>query len=68
MTDTGSILNNLLLNQGLVHEISLLVHPFIVGPGNYNLFSNMNKKISLEFLSSKVFENKYIWMRYKVIR
>lgn len=31
LTDTGRILGNLLLNQGLVSEISLLIHPIIVG-------------------------------------
>lgn len=33
LTDTGQILGNLLLDQELVSEISLLVHPVIVGPG-----------------------------------
>ena len=31
LADTGKILGNLLLNQGLVNEISLLIHPIIVG-------------------------------------
>ncbi len=41
VTDTGSILGNLLINSGMVKEISLLVHPLIVGPNCYPMFRDV---------------------------
>jgi len=31
LTDTGKILGNLLIKQGFASELSLLIHPVIVG-------------------------------------
>ena len=67
LTDCGKILGNLLLNQGLVNEISLLLHPVIVGDNSYNIFNNVNKKISLKLLKNEVFDKDLIWLSYKVI-
>jgi len=39
LTDTGRILGNLLINNGFVGEISLLIHPVIVGKSSYNIFN-----------------------------
>jgi len=41
LADTGRVLSNLLLNQKLVSEISLLVHPVIVGRKSYNMFRTL---------------------------
>ena len=63
LADTGRILGNLLLNQGLVTEVSLLIHPVIVGTKSYNMFSDINN-IKLKLLKSEVFEDNYVWLVY----
>ena len=67
LTDCGRILSNLLLNQGLVNEISLLLHPVIVGDKSYNIFNDVNKKIQLKLLKNEAFDKDHIWLAYKVI-
>ncbi|MFC1786956.1 dihydrofolate reductase family protein [Halobacteriota archaeon] len=66
LTDTGKILGNLLLNRGLVKEISLLIHPVIVGDKPYNIFDNIDKNIHLKLLKNEILEKGYVWLVYKV--
>lgn len=66
LTDTGRILGNLLLNQGFVSEISLLIHPVIVGNKSYNMFSDIDKKIQLKLLKNETLEREYVWLVYVV--
>lgn len=68
LTDCGRILSNLLLNQDLVDEVSLIFHPVIVGDNSYNIFNNTNKKIELKLLKNESINGKYIWLAYKVIK
>ena len=41
LVDSGPILGGILLGRGLVDEISLLVHPVLVGPGFPGIFSKL---------------------------
>jgi len=66
LTDTGRILGNLLLNQGVVSEISLLIHPIIVGNKSYNMFSDIDNNLKLKLLRKETLEKQYIWLVYKV--
>ncbi len=66
LTDTGKILGNLLINQGYVGEISLLIHPLIVGKKSYNIFSSINKNINLKLSKYEKMDGDFIWLRYKV--
>ena len=66
MTDTGRILGNILLNEGLVDEISLLVHPRIKGDGSYNIFGSIESEIDLSLAKEERFENGCIWSVYKI--
>lgn len=66
VTDTGRILGNLLLNQGLVDEISLLVHPVIVGKTAYPMFSDINKNLDGTLVKCEQLEKQYIWLLYKI--
>jgi len=50
LTDAGKILGNLLLNQGLVSEVSLLVHPVIVGNKSYNMFGDIKENLILKLI------------------
>ena len=67
LADTGRILSNLLLEQGLVSELSLLVHPVIVGKEKaYTMFGNISKGISLKLLKQEALGKGYVWLVYKV--
>jgi 2,5-diamino-6-(ribosylamino)-4(3H)-pyrimidinone 5'-phosphate reductase len=66
LTDTGRILGNLLLNQGLVDEISLLVHPVIVGKKSYNMFCDIERNLEVTLVKCERLEKQYIWLVYKV--
>ncbi|KYK21589.1 hypothetical protein AYK21_00615 [Thermoplasmatales archaeon SG8-52-2] len=66
LTDTGKILGNLLLNQGLVSEISLLIHPIIVGKKSYNTFYDVINNLNLILLKREILEKQYVWLVYKV--
>jgi 2,5-diamino-6-(ribosylamino)-4(3H)-pyrimidinone 5'-phosphate reductase len=64
LTDTGRILGNLLLNMELVNEISLLVHPLIVGEKCYPVFSDIHQSLPLKIKKSEQFENGCVWIVY----
>ena len=66
LTDTGRILCNLLLNQGFVSEISLLIHPVIVGKKTYNMFSDIDNILKLKLSKMEILEKQYIWLVYIV--
>jgi len=66
LTDTGSLLSNLLIKQGLVSEISLLIHPVIIGKKAYNMFAHLDAKLKLELVKKESFEKRYIWNLYRI--
>lgn len=68
LTDTGRILGNLLLEKELASELSLLVHPIIVGERAYRIFGNMSKSIKLKLHRKEFFPKGYVWLAYKVKR
>ncbi len=67
LTDSGRILNTLLLDMGIVDEISLLVHPIILGKGSYNMFSDIKVKRELELMKSETLEDELVWTVYRVM-
>jgi 2,5-diamino-6-(ribosylamino)-4(3H)-pyrimidinone 5'-phosphate reductase len=66
LADTGRILGNLLLEHGLVLELSLLIHPVVVGKKSYNMFGNITRSISLKLYKKEIFPKGYIWLVYRV--
>ncbi len=66
LTDTGRILGNLLLNQGFVDEISLLVHPVIVGKKSYSMFNEIEKNHDVTVMKCERLEGQYVWLLYKI--
>lgn len=66
LTDTGRVLGNLLIRMELVSEISLLVHPIIIGEKSYQMFSDIREKPKLKLIKSEIMENNYVWMVYRV--
>jgi 2,5-diamino-6-(ribosylamino)-4(3H)-pyrimidinone 5'-phosphate reductase len=67
MTDTGRILGNLLLEQGLVSELSLLVHPVVVGNKSYPIFGNISEGLGgMKLIKSESYPKGLVWILYRV--
>jgi len=66
LTDAGRILGNILLNQGLVDEISLLVHPVIVGKKSYSIFSDIRRNLEVTLVKCERLEKQYVSLVYHV--
>jgi 2,5-diamino-6-(ribosylamino)-4(3H)-pyrimidinone 5'-phosphate reductase len=66
LADTGRILSNVLLEQNLVSELSLLVHPVIVGSNAYPMFSNLKRAVKLKLLREQVPAPGYVWLTYSI--
>ncbi len=72
-TDSGGTLNGVLLHAGLVDEISVLVHPALVGdqsPGS--LFRSPGAPaggaIPLRLVHCEGLDGGVVWLRYEVVR
>ncbi len=66
LADTGRILGNLLMEQGFASELSLLIHPVIVGSKSYNVFGNIKENISLKLCKTEIFPRGYIWLVFRI--
>lgn len=66
LTDTGRILSNLLLEQGLVSEVSLLVHPVIVGEKSYKIFGGIQRGFKMKLMKEEKRPNGLVWLVYKI--
>jgi len=69
--DAGPTLNGILLEKGLIDEISLLVHPFMVGKKSGKLFERLeleNKNIELEPMTCELLDGKYLHLNYRVVK
>jgi 2,5-diamino-6-(ribosylamino)-4(3H)-pyrimidinone 5'-phosphate reductase len=67
LTDCGKILGNILISKGLVNEISLLIHPIIIGKKSYDIFGNIEKIKKLELLKNEVIDENYIWQLFRIL-
>lgn len=69
VSDSGGILNSILLEKGLVEEISLVLTPEIVGKNGTNLFRGVEKSgIQLELTRNEIVEKKYVHLVYRVLK
>ena len=66
LIDTGCILGNILLEQRLVSQISLLVHPIIVGKKSNNIFSNIKDSLKVNLIKKVLLEKNFIWLVYEL--
>ena len=70
--DSGGKLNGELLRLGLVDEISLLVHPYLVGgtsPASMFRAADLVHEVGvleLELLQSRKVKQGIVWLRYAV--
>jgi 2,5-diamino-6-(ribosylamino)-4(3H)-pyrimidinone 5'-phosphate reductase len=65
-TDCGSRLNSLLYNEGLVDEISLILHPVFSNSPDLENFINPKAEHKLELAEARELRNGIVWLRYKV--
>ncbi len=68
LTDTGRILGNLLLERGLASELSLLVHPVIVGEKAYPIFGGMHGSLALRLVKKETFPRGLVWLVYRIAK
>ena len=61
----GASLTTTLINLGLVDEISLAVHPILLGEGK-KLFSNTNQKIKLSLIGSQSYSTGLVTLSYNI--
>jgi dihydrofolate reductase len=61
----GASLTSSLINLGLVDELSLAVHPILLGSGK-PLFNNLKEKIKLTLVSAKTYSSGLISLTYKI--
>jgi dihydrofolate reductase len=61
----GASLTTSLMNGGHVDELSLAVHPIILGGGK-PLFSELKDRVALTLLDTKVYETGLVMMSYAV--
>ncbi|MHB1044008.1 MAG: dihydrofolate reductase family protein [Eubacteriales bacterium] len=67
-TDSGSGLTNILLENGLIDEISLVISPCLVGNKEKHLFESLllPEKVKLELQGTKIVEQGCLSLRYGV--
>lgn len=74
LLDSGGTLNGVMLREGLVSEISILVHPALVGgTTNKSIFrgpdlTSNDDVIKLKFINSEKKKDNMVWLRYEIIK
>jgi dihydrofolate reductase len=60
------IKGNEMFGEGIVDEISLLVHPIMAGEKCYPMFSEVTADLKLKLKKSEQFENGCVWIVYSI--
>jgi 2,5-diamino-6-(ribosylamino)-4(3H)-pyrimidinone 5'-phosphate reductase len=70
LTDSGGILNSILIEQGLVSEISIIISPVLVGMRGVKLFRSLGLPsiLKLKLIQNKVLDDNYMLLVYKVLK
>lgn len=63
----GSALTTSLFNLGLVDEISLAIHPLLLGNGK-PLFASLKDQLPLELLDCKTYSTGLVILTYRIIK
>jgi 2,5-diamino-6-(ribosylamino)-4(3H)-pyrimidinone 5'-phosphate reductase len=66
LVDSGPTLAAVLLDQGLVDEISLIIVPALVGDGSLRLFDSLRGQIGLALGHQEQVAPEVLWVRYRV--
>lgn len=70
--DSGGTLNSVLLQAGVVNDVSVLIHPFLAGGRPEPTMFDPGKagfpvlQVPLTHMKTEVMENGIIWARYSV--
>lgn len=62
----GASLTSSLMNEGLVDELALAVHPIVLGQGT-PLFSGVKKRVEMKLLNSKGWPSGLVSLSYAVV-
>ena len=71
MVDSGPTLNGVLLDRGLIDEISLLVFPVLVGKRSDKVLAQLNfgkHNVSLRLLEHEYLDKGLVSLRYQILR
>lgn len=63
----GASLVTTFINEGLVDELQLAVHPILLGSGKV-LFQNISKRIQLKLADSKMYDSGLVQLFYDVLK
>ena len=67
LTDTGGTLGCLLLEQGLVDELSFIISPQLIGKAGQPFFRTLEEKgISLKLIKAEALKDSHVHLRYAV--
>jgi 2,5-diamino-6-(ribosylamino)-4(3H)-pyrimidinone 5'-phosphate reductase len=72
--DCGGTLNGILLREGLVHEVSVLIHPYLVGGTTaQSIFlapdlTSSDDVIPLKLIHVEQVQEHLLWLRYEVMK
>jgi 2,5-diamino-6-(ribosylamino)-4(3H)-pyrimidinone 5'-phosphate reductase len=69
LIDAGATLNSILLENGLVDEISLLISPVLVGKEPLKLFEKLNlsgERLNLELIRNETMDGDHVLLTYRV--
>lgn len=72
--DSGGTLNGVLLKAGLVDEVSVLVHPSLVGGSSLNSIfrgpdpTSPDGALELKLTHQEKLNNDVVWLRYEVVK
>jgi len=67
-TDSGAILNSVMLEKGLIDEISLLLSPELVGKEHTPMFGPLSCRVKLRPKSSELLESGLVHVIYEVVK
>jgi 2,5-diamino-6-(ribosylamino)-4(3H)-pyrimidinone 5'-phosphate reductase len=69
-TDSGGALTNILIEQGLVDEISLVISPCLVGVNAPHVFRSLSiqDKLQLKLISCAIIDENYLSLIYEISR
>jgi 2,5-diamino-6-(ribosylamino)-4(3H)-pyrimidinone 5'-phosphate reductase len=69
-TDSGGILTNVLLEQGLIDEISLVISPCLVGVNHPHVFRSLSLKdnLQLKLINCESIDEDYLSLIYEVLK
>ena len=66
LVDSGPILTSVLLDAGLVDEVSVVVHPVVVGAGHGRIFGNASRPAHLQARGRSDLPSGLVHLQYSV--